>query len=58
MNFVALVNRFETSRVQCWTGNFCDLANEGLDIIMHQLKSGYNSLFKDSYSNPNTPVLR
>ena len=31
---------------------FCGLANEGPDIIMHQLKSSYNSPFKDSHSNP------
>ena len=40
------------SRVQCWTANFCDLASEGPDIIMYQLKSSYNSPFKDSYSHP------
>ena len=49
VNFVALVNRFETSRVKCWTTIFCDLASEGPDIIiiMNQLKSIYNSPFKD-----------
>ena len=31
---------------------FCDLASEGPVIIMHQLKSIYNSLFKDSHSHP------
>ena len=31
---------------------FCDLASEGPDIIMHQLKSIYNSPFKDSHSHP------
>ena len=31
--------------------NFSDLASEGPDIIMHQLKSSY-SPFKDSYSHP------
>ena len=31
--------------------NFCDLASEGPDIIMHQLKSIYNSPFKDSQSD-------
>ena len=30
---------------------FCDLASEGQDIIMHQLKSLYNSPFKESYSH-------
>ena len=30
---------------------FCDLASEGPDIIIHQLKSIYNSLFKDSHSH-------
>ena len=29
---------------------FCDLASEGPDIIMHQLKSIYNSPCKDSHS--------
>ena len=29
---------------------FCDPASEGPDIIMHQLKSSYNSPFKDSHS--------
>ena len=52
VNSVAFVNRFQTSRVECWTANFCDLASEVPDIIMHQLKSNYNSLFKDSYSQP------
>ena len=31
---------------------FCDLATEGPDIIMHQLKSIYNTPFKDSHSHP------
>ena len=31
---------------------FCDLASEGPDFIMHQLKSIYNSPFKDSHSQP------
>ena len=31
---------------------FCDLASEGPDIIVHQLKSHYNSLFKVSYLQP------
>ena len=31
VNFVALVNRFETSRVKCWTAIFCDLASEGIN---------------------------
>ena len=52
MNVVVLVNRFQTSRVQCWTPNFYDLVSEGPDISMHQLKSIYNSPFKDSYSHP------
>ena len=30
--------------------NICDLASEGADIIMHQLKSIYNSPFKDLHS--------
>ena len=29
-----------------------------VNIIMHQLKSSYNTPFKDSYSHPFTPVLR
>ena len=35
VNFVVLVNRSQTSRVKCWTANFCDIASEGPDIIMH-----------------------
>ena len=31
---------------------FCNLASEGLDIIMHQLKFVYSSPFKDSHSHP------
>ena len=31
---------------------FFDIASECPDIIMHQLKSIYNSPFKDSYSHP------
>ena len=38
--------------MQCRSANFCNLASEGPDIIMHQLKSSYNSPFKDSYSDP------
>ena len=44
--------QIETSRVKRWTANFCDLASEGPVIIMHQLKSIYNSPFKDSRSHP------
>ena len=40
VNAVALVNRFQTAKVQ------------GPDIIMHQLKSIYRSPFKDSQSHP------
>ena len=32
--------------------NFCDLVSEVPDIIMNQLKSSYNSTFKDSHSHP------
>ena len=32
--------------------HFCDLASEGPDIIMHQLKSIYNIPLKDSHSHP------
>ena len=35
VNVVALVNRFLTSRVHHYTANFCDLASEGPDFIMH-----------------------
>ena len=52
MKVVALVNRFSTSRVKCWTAKFCDLANVGPYIIMHQLKPIYNCPFKDSNSHP------
>ena len=47
-----LLNRFSTSRVKFWTVNFCIYASKGPVIIMHQLKSFYNSPFKDSYSHP------
>ena len=52
MNDVAIVSRFQTSRVQCCTGNYCDIVSEGPAIIMHQLKSFYNSTFKGSRSHP------
>ena len=39
-------------RAKLWTANFCDLVREVPDITMHQLKSIYNSPFKDSYSHP------
>ena len=52
VNVVALVNRFETLRVKCWTANFCDLASEGSFIFMHQSKSISNGTFKDSHSHP------
>ena len=52
MNVLALVNRFKTSSVKCWTANFCIHAGKGLVIIITQLKSIYNSLFKDSHSHP------
>ena len=32
--------------------DFCELASEVPDIIMYQLKSSYNSAFKDSHSHP------
>ena len=54
MNFVALVNRLP----QEYTANFCDLASEGPDIIMNQLKSIYNSHSKIHIHKPFTPVLR
>ena len=47
MNVVALVNI-----LKCWTADFCDLASESPDIIMHQLKSIYNTPFKGSHSYP------
>ena len=38
VNILALVNRFRTSNVKCWTANFCVLASESPVIIMNQLK--------------------
>ena len=34
------------------TANFCIHSSKGPDIIMHQLKSSYNSPLKDSYLHP------
>ena len=45
VNVVALVNRFKPYSVKCWAAIFCI-------IIMTQLKFIYNSLFKDSHSQP------
>ena len=36
--------------IQCCTANLCDLASEGPDFVMYQLKSSYNSPFENSYS--------
>ena len=47
----SLINRFENSSVKCWTANSCIHASRGPVIIINQLKSVYNSPFKDSYSN-------
>ena len=52
VNVVALVNRFLTSSVKCWTVIFCIYANKNPVIVMNQLKSIYNSPFKDSHSRP------
>ena len=52
VNVVALVNRFLTSSVKCWTANFCIHTNKGPVIMMNKLKSIYNSPFKDSHSHP------
>ena len=52
MNVVVLVNRFLTSNLKCWTANFYIHGGEGLVIIMNQLKSIYNSSFKDSHPHP------
>ena len=50
VNTAALVNRFQTSSVKCWTANFFIHASKGLVIIMDQLKSIYNSPFNYSHS--------
>ena len=47
----SLINRFETSSVKCWTANSCIHASRGPVIIINQLKSVYNSPFKDWYLN-------
>ena len=52
VNVLDLLNRFSTSSVKCWTVNFCNHASKDPVIIMHQLKSSYNSPFKDSHSHP------
>ena len=52
VNVAALVNRFYTSNVKCWTANFGIYASKGAVIIMNQLKSIYNSLYKDLHSHP------
>ena len=52
VNIAALANGFKTLSVKCWADNFSDLASEGPDTIMHQLKSISNSPFKDSHSHP------
>ena len=49
---LGLFNRFSTSSVKCWTVNFCIHASKCPVIIMYQLKSLYNSPFKDTYSHP------
>ena len=51
-NVAALAKRFWTLSVKCWTANFCIYASRGPLIIMNQLKSLYNSPFKDSQSHP------
>ena len=38
--------------MKCWTASFCIHAINGPIIIMHPLKSIYNSLFKNSHSLP------
>ena len=47
MNILALV-----ISVKCWTASFCIHASKGQIIIMHQLKSIYNSPLKNSLSHP------
>ena len=49
VDVVALVNRFYTSSVKCWTANFCIYAIKNPVIIVNQLKYINNSSFKDSY---------
>ena len=48
VNVVALLNRLNL-KIKMSDCQFCDLASEGPDIIMYQLKSIYNSPCKDSY---------
>ena len=52
VNVLGLLNRFSTSSVKCLTVNFCIDASKGSVIIIHQLKSLYNSSFKNSHSHP------
>ena len=49
VDVVALVNKFYTSSVKCWTANFCIYAIKGPVIIVNQLKYINNSPFKDLY---------
>ena len=51
VNGEALVNRFQTSRVKCWTVNFCIHASKSLDIVIYQLKSIYNRFTFTSHSH-------
>ena len=46
--FQDYLNRLSTSSVKCWTVNYCIHTSKGPVIIMYQLKSLYNSPFKDS----------
>ena len=52
VNVLGLLNRFSTWSVKCWTVNFCIHASKCPVIIVHQLKSLYNSPLKNSYSHP------
>ena len=52
MNVAVFVNILQSSRVCCWTANFCDLASKDPAIIMNQLKSINHSPFKNSHSHP------
>ena len=53
MNVVASVNRFKPQELNVGLSLFVIwLITNGPDIIMHQLKSIYNSPFKESHSHP------
>ena len=55
---VALVNRFYTSSVKCWTAYFCIHASKGPGIIINESKLLTIAHSKIHIQTPSTPVFR